>query len=139
METTTIEHDPEERPRTDWRRYRRVVLAGLHANHAQFETEATEPHQKATLRLAQALQPAFVVWCASEFGQHETKREDAYKAFAYAMPWFFAHLGDLIQGPNGPELMANALLDSVKSELEAFLREGNEPDGAAAPPTAGTA
>lgn len=143
--TKTIEHDPHERQRHDWRAYRRKVLAEIHANHAQFEAQPDVDGAKmATLRLAQALQPAFVVWCAAEFGQHETDGQKAFLAFTRAMPWLFLHLAELIQGTRGPYVMVDALASATITELANSIRAEREAkeDGNTenvAPPTAGTA
>jgi hypothetical protein len=138
-EPKTIEHDPDEAPRTDWRKYRQWTLSSLHANHARFAAQEGDKYKDATLRLAQALQPGFVVWCAAEFGQHETPKEVAFVAFSRAMPWLFYHLGELLQGSNGPAVMARAIYEATGTELEGTIVAMDEPDDAPMPATAGTA
>lgn len=142
--TKTIDHDPKERPRTDWREYRRRTLAAIHANHAQFEASPEGDDAKAaTLRLAQALQPAFVVWAAGEFGQHGTDGAKAFKAMSRVLPWLFLHMGELIQGANGPYVMAKAVMQAVADELDYAIAQEEADDAAgdsgAGPATAGTA
>lgn len=138
-EPKTIEHDPNETQRVNWRAYREKVLTKLAANTANVQVQAdADEYMPATIRLAQALHPAFVIWCAKEFGLHESDNLTAFVAFQRAMPWMFLHLAQLIQGSNGEEAMARGLLAAVTKELDdviASVEDAEEP----APVVAGTA
>jgi hypothetical protein len=104
-----------------WRDYRTATLTQLHANMARMRAEPdADQYMQASYRLAEALHPAFVVWLSQELGQHESEPEAIFTAFSRSMPWLFLHLGELIQGTNGPEFMARGLLQAMTAELEAI-------------------
>lgn len=118
-----------------WRNYRTRTLTALHASREAIDQQHAssgrpDPSWPVSKRLAEALHPAFVIWLSKEFGEYESAPAELFQAIARALSWMPLHMAELVHGPAGPTVMARAIQEAIRQEMEeAIAADERDPEG----------